>query len=155
MQSRVILSFVTILVGLSISACVEARYRWNSEHVYITEWTHLSAADREEVLQLFSRASRQPIIGITAHDDSQNGFRQLTIISGFDEPSGVNPWREYLLEKGPGGWRIVASGPIGTTISGLVLSTRPSQSDQKKPKPAKTSRPSRVPASVKGPRSAE
>jgi hypothetical protein len=131
MRSRALLSIIAVCVALSVSGCVEARYRSNSQRVYVTRWTHLSAADREEVLQLFSRASRQPIIGITAHV-SKSRFPQLTIISGFEEASEVNPWREYLLEKRPDGWHVLSSGPIGQFISGFILSTPPSHSAHRK-----------------------
>ena len=131
MRSLLWPSSIAMCFGLLVGGCVQARYRSNSQHVYITPWTHLSAADREEVLQLFSRASRQPIIGITA-SEPKSGFPRLTIISGFDDPSAVNPWREYLLEKRPDGWHILASGPIGQFSSGLLLSTPPSHSSHHK-----------------------
>jgi hypothetical protein len=118
---------IAVCAGVLFSGCAEERYRSNSQHAYITPWTHLSASDREEVLQLFSRASRQPIIGITVHQ-SKSRFPQLSIISGFDEPSEVNPWREYLLEKRPDGWHVLGNSPIGQFITGLILNTPPSPS---------------------------
>jgi hypothetical protein len=127
MRSHAISSIVAVCAGLLISGCVQARHRWNSQHAYVTPWTHLSAGDREEVLQLFSRASRQPIIGITTHV-SKSRFPQLTIISGFDDPSEVNPWREYFLEKRPDGWHILASGPVGQVSAGFLLSPPPTPS---------------------------
>ncbi|HVF70474.1 MAG TPA: hypothetical protein VM940_02600 [Chthoniobacterales bacterium] len=131
MRSRVA-TIIALCAGVLFGGCVRDQYRSDSQRAYITPWTHLSASDREQVLQAFSRASRQPIIGITTHE-SKGRFPQLTIISGFDEPSEVNPWREYLLEKWPDGWHILGSSPIGQFISGLILSKPPpSLRDQKK-----------------------
>jgi hypothetical protein len=117
----------TACAGLVVSGCVQARYRWNSQHVSITPWTHLSASDRDEVLQLLSRATRQPIIAISTHE-SKTGLPQLYAVSGFDDPSEVNPWREYFLEKRRDGWHIFASGPVGQVSAGLMLSPPPSPS---------------------------
>ncbi|HMG06397.1 MAG TPA: hypothetical protein VK581_13140 [Chthoniobacterales bacterium] len=117
----------TACAGLVVSGCVQARYRWNSQHVSITPWTHLSASDRDEVLQLLSRTTRQPIIAISTHE-SKTGLPQLYAVSGFDDPSEVNPWREYFLEKRRDGWHIFASGPVGQVSAGLMLSPPPSPS---------------------------
>jgi hypothetical protein len=121
----------TACAGLMVSGCVQARYRWNSQHVSITPWTHLSASDRDEVLQLLSRATRQPIIAISTHE-SKTGLPQLYAVSGFDEPSEVNPWREYFLEKRRDGWHIFACGPVGQVSAGLMLSSPPSPSSNHK-----------------------
>lgn len=117
----------TACAGLVVSGCVQARYRWNSQHVSITPWTHLSASDRDEVLQLLSRATRQPILAISTHE-SKTGLPQLYAVSGFDDPSEVTPWREYFLEKRRGGWHIFANGPVGQVSAGLMLSPPPSHS---------------------------
>jgi hypothetical protein len=132
MRSRVSTTIVVFSVALMIGGCVEARYRYNSQNVYITPWTHLSPADREEVLQVFSRASRQPIIAITAYIPKST-FPRLNVISGFDEASEVNPWREYTFERRPDGWHNLGSGPIGQFITGLILSTPPPDSRHKRP----------------------
>jgi hypothetical protein len=108
-----------------VSGCVDARYRSNSQRVSFTPWTHLSAADREEVLQLLSRATRQPILAISTRAPKR-GLSQLYAVSGFEETSEVNPWREYFLEKGRDGWHIFASGPVGQVSAGLMLSPPPS-----------------------------
>jgi hypothetical protein len=130
-------SIVALCAGLLLSGCIQDRYRYNSQHVYITPWTHLSGEDREQVLQLFSRASRQPIIAITA-SQVKSSFPRILITSGFNDPSEVNPWREYLLEKRPDGWHILSNGPVGQVSTSLLLSTppnpkRPNQAMQRTP----------------------
>ena len=124
-------SILSVCVGLLLSGCVEARYRYNSQHVYITPWTHLSAADLEDALKLFSRSSRLPIIGITA-TESDSKFPQFTILSGFEHPPALIPWEECILEKRPDGWHILDSGPISQFTTKLILSTPPSPSHHDK-----------------------
>ena len=128
---RVFPSIIALWAGLMLSGCIQDRYRYNSKHVCITPWTHLSGEDREEVLQLFSRSSRQPIIGITA-TESNSKFPQLTILSGFEHPPALIPWEESLLEKRPDGWHILDSGPISQFSTKLILSTPPSGSHHHK-----------------------
>ena len=127
MRSLVVAIVTTASAGLMVSGCVEARYRSNSQHVSFTPWTHLSASDREEVLQVLSRATRQPILAISARAPKR-GLPQLYAVSGFEETSEVNPWREYFLEKRPDGWHIWASGPVGQVSAGMMLSLPPSPS---------------------------
>ena len=127
MRSLVLAIVTTACAGLVVSGCVEARYRSNSQHVSVTPWTHLSASDREAVLQVLSRATRQPILAISARSPKR-GLPQLYAVSGFEETSEVNPWREYFLEKRPDGWHIWASGPVGQVSAGMTLSLPPSPS---------------------------
>lgn len=127
MRSRATSGIIAACLALLVSSCVDTRYRWNSQHVSITPWTHLSASDRDQVLRLLSRTTRQPIIAISTHE-SKNGLPQLYVVSGFEEASEVNPWREYFLEKRPDGWHIFASGPVGQVSAGLMLSAPPAHS---------------------------
>ncbi len=128
MRARANLSIIAVCVGLLLSGCIEARYRYNSQHVYITPWTHLSTADLEDVLKLFSRSSRQPIIGIAATEPNSK-FPQLTIVSGFKDPSPeLIPWEECILEKRSDGWQILDRGPISHFTASLILSTPQSRS---------------------------
>jgi hypothetical protein len=127
MRSRGPTSIIALCFGLLVSGCVQARYSFNSQHVSITPWTHLSASDHDEVLQLLSRATRQPILAISTHE-SKTGLPQLYAVSRFEDPSEVNPWREYFLEKRRDGWHIFASGPVGQVSAGLMLSPPPSPS---------------------------
>jgi hypothetical protein len=120
-------TIIALCGTLVATSCVETRDRYNSQHVSITPWTHLSTADRDDVLRLLSRATRQPIIAISTHE-SKTGLPQLYAVSGFEETSEVNPWQEYFLEKRGDGWHIFASGPVGQVSAGLMLSRPPSHS---------------------------
>jgi hypothetical protein len=127
MRSRVPTTIIALCATLVVAGCVEDRYRHNSQHVSITPWTHLSTSDRDEVVRLLSRATRQPILAISTHE-SKTGLPQLYAVSGFEETSEVNPWQEYFLEKRRDGWHIFASGPVGQVSAGLMLSPPPSPS---------------------------
>jgi hypothetical protein len=131
MRSHVPTTIIALCAALVIAGCVEDRYRYNSQHVFIMEGTHLSTSDREEVLRLLSRETRQPILAISAHQ-SKTGLPQLYAVSGFEETSEVNPWREYFLEKRRDGWHIFGSGPVGQVSASLMLSAPPSPSPHKK-----------------------
>ena len=96
MRPCIPITIMALCATLVVAGCVEGRYRYNSQYVSITPWTQLSPADRDEVLRLLSHATRQPMLAISKHK-SNSGLPQLYAISGFEETSEVNPWREYFL----------------------------------------------------------
>jgi hypothetical protein len=122
-------SFLLCLT-LAISACAQDRYVQNMRDVSVSKWTHLTAADREQIVHLVSVKTRQPIQGITRwKPDSE----QIAVFTGFtDADIYVNPWTEFQLEKRANGWNIVGQDIITPGMASILLSYPPN--DTQKPK---------------------
>jgi hypothetical protein len=96
----------------------------------VSSWTHLSAADKERIVELVRQRTGQPIQGIVRWKPDS---RQIAVFTGFDDANiYVNPWREYQLEKRGGSWQIVGDDIISPGMVHILLSYPPN--DTRKPK---------------------
>jgi hypothetical protein len=119
-------------VGFSLGACssVESRYAANIPHVYVSPWTHLTSADREQIVRLVSEATRQPIQAIARWKPDS---KQIAVFTGFpDASTEVHPWMEYQFEKGSDGWHMVGQAVVSQSMVHILLSYPPN--DTRKPK---------------------
>jgi hypothetical protein len=113
-------------VLLVLSACAEDRYAHNMRQAYVTRWTHLSAADRSEIVRIVSAQTEQGIQGITK---GRVHPQQISVFTGFSEAgAGVGErfrWHEFVLEKKANHWHIVSQTDISPALGTMFLSYPP------------------------------
>jgi len=114
---------VTFLLFLCIAltgcSSAESRYATTIQHVYVSRWTHLTAADREQIVRLVSTATRQPLQGITTW---KRGSPDVAVYTGFpDADTELYPWTEFRLQKHGTGWTIIAREVISPGMATILL----------------------------------
>src|SRR4051812_30515382 len=98
---------VVVLVGLTLSGCANAVYRYNMKHAEVAERTGLSEDEVEQVIRTVTQKSLRLIIGITRAQDKGHD-RVIVYTQEGEEEGGM---MVYRLEKSADGlWRIVSYG---------------------------------------------
>src|SRR5690242_8204163 len=96
-----------VFVGLSLSGCANAVYRYNMRHAEIAEHTGLSEDEAEQVIRTVTQKSLRLIIGITRAQEHGRD-RVIVYTQEGEEEGGM---MVYQLEKSSDGlWRIVTYG---------------------------------------------
>jgi hypothetical protein len=110
--------------ALALAACssAENRYAANIQHVYVSRWTHLGAADRDQIVRLVSTATRQPIQGITVQNAKTSSTR-ISVFTGFRDSEMV-PWTEFILDKRADRWHIVSRSVISSSMATILLTNQ-------------------------------
>jgi len=117
-------------LSLALTGCIADRYAWNIQHTYVTAWTHLSDADREHVVHVVSRATRQPIQGIVRWKPDS---KQVSVFTGFSDASpGVHPWTGFQFEKRSDGWHMVGQDIISPGMATILLTNPPNDTHRPK-----------------------
>jgi hypothetical protein len=110
------------VVALTACSSAESRYTANIEHVYVSRWTHLTAADREQIVRLVSTATRQPLQGITTW---KPGSPDVAVYTGFrDADTELNPWTEFRMQKHATGWKIISKDVISPGMATILLTNQ-------------------------------
>jgi hypothetical protein len=111
--------------ALALVACssADSRYAANIQHVYVSRWTHLAAADRDQIVRLVSTATRQPIQGVTTWN---RGSADIAVYTGFpDADTELDPWTEFRMQKQASGWKIVSRGSLSPGMATILLTNQP------------------------------
>jgi hypothetical protein len=108
---------------LAAGGCAEDRYAHNMRQAYVTPWTHISAADRSEMVRLVSAATDQGVQGITK---SASNSKQISVFTGFTGAgAGVGDrfrWNEFVMEKHSNRWQIVSQHDTSPAVATALLS---------------------------------
>jgi hypothetical protein len=111
---------------LVLTACAESRYAYNMRRAHVTRWTHLSAADRSEIVRVVSAETEQGIQGITK---GRVNPQQISVFTGFSEVgAGIGErfrWHEFVLKKRSNQWHIVSQKDISPALGSMLLSYPP------------------------------
>src|SRR5688572_12511178 len=97
---------VAAAAALSLSACAEhvaTTYAYNMRYAYVAPWTHLSAADRSEIIRLVSAATAKRIKGICRCTPNSS---EISVFTDF--PEGTPRWTSFTLEKHSNRWQIIS-----------------------------------------------
>lgn len=114
-----ITSLLFLCIALAACSTAEYRYATNIQHVYVSRWTHLTAADREQIVRLVSTATRQPLQGITTW---KRGSPDIAVYTGFPEAdTELYPWTEFGMQKHATGWKIISRHVISPGMATILL----------------------------------
>ena len=97
--------FLPIFASLTLVACETDLYRWNLAHAYVTPQTHLSRGDFEQIVQIVTHATGQPILGISPLPSSGRQLR-VSVDTGNGSPQSLE------LRKDGSTWRITLKGGV-------------------------------------------
>jgi hypothetical protein len=92
-----------LLAVCVLTSCETDRYQWNLSHAYVTPQTHLSRSDFEQIIQLVTHATVDPV-GQISPQPTVRGRKRVFV----DALSGSGPVQQFILEKAGSGWRIVS-----------------------------------------------
>jgi hypothetical protein len=117
---------VGVCLCLAVTGCAEDRYAYNMRRAYVTPWTHLSPADRSEIVRLVTAATEQGIQGISK---GRSNSKQISVFTGFSgAEAGVGErfrWHEFVLEKHSNRWHIVSQQSTSPSVGSMLLSYPP------------------------------
>jgi hypothetical protein len=106
MTLRAILVVVVAAAAVSLTACAEdaaTRYAYNMRYAYVAPWTHLSAADRSEIIRLVSVATGKRIKGICRCTPNS---AEISVFTDFAE--AAPRWTLFTLQKHSNRWQITS-----------------------------------------------
>jgi hypothetical protein len=88
---------------------------------YVTPWTHLSAADRSEIIRLVSAATALRIQGVCSCTPNS---KEISVFTSF--PEGAPRWTLFLLEKHANRWQIMSrDDDFSSAMATAMLSAQP------------------------------
>src|SRR5436305_7718081 len=100
------IAIVVTAATLVLSACAEdaaTRYAYNMRYAYVAPWTHLSAADRSEIIRLVSAATGKRIKGICRCTPNS---AEISVFTDFAE--AAPRWTLFTLQKHSNRWQITS-----------------------------------------------
>jgi hypothetical protein len=110
-----------IIAASAIVACATDRYHSNLRQVYVTPWSHVARGDIERVVALVTRATPQPIVGLT---QDRGKHRKVFVCTCW--PDENHPAEDvctgFELQKKADDWHIVFRGSMSRIVVGLTLS---------------------------------
>jgi hypothetical protein len=109
---------LVVVAVFVLSGCAADRCHYAMTHAYVSPWTHLPPAELEQVICTVSRATPQPVVGVTAHKGNPG---TITVITSTSDETMSDHCTAFNLKKQNGEWRITFSGSSSDSIANGIL----------------------------------
>jgi len=96
---------LAVVLPIALLGCETDLYRWNLAHAYVTPQTHISRADFEQIVQVVTHATGQPVLQISPLP-SVRGHQEVSVDTGDGKPQSLN------LRKDGSTWHITVQSDV-------------------------------------------